>query len=361
MDVYLVGGAVRDELLGRPVSERDWVVVGATAAEMLAAGYRQVGRDFPVFLHPETGDEYALARTERKTGPGHQGFEVHADPSVTLEEDLVRRDLTINAMARSDEGQLIDPFGGQADLRAGVLRHVSEAFAEDPLRVFRVARFAAALPSFSLADETCSLMARMATDGVLAELSAERVWAELVKAIAAPAPARFVEVLRDVDALEPWLPEFETADPGIPAGSMSSEQAFATYVSALDPDAIAVLAGRLKAPKACARLAGWVARQRPLWSDWRQAEAGDLVRALEEVHAFRPDSHLVEALTVCAALGGTDLDALLRAASDIRASVQVAPLRAAGLEGAALGRALSDARRIKLQEAQQARATPDSE
>ena len=354
MDVYLVGGAVRDELLGRTVSERDWVVVGATVAEMLSAGYRQVGRDFPVFLHPDTGDEYALARTERKTGPGHQGFEVHADPSVTLEEDLVRRDLTINAMARSDSGELIDPFGGQADLKARLLRHVSDAFSEDPLRVFRVARFAAVLPDFSVADETHALMARMAGDGVLAELSAERVWAELVKAMAGAAPVRFVEGLREVGALEPWLPEFVSLNPCAPAESMNLAQAFAIYVSNLSAEAIAAMTVRLKAPKTCARLAGWVVRQRPHWADWRRADAGELVSALEALHAFRPDSNLEEALAVCEALGGVELPALARAVEQIRASVQVEPLRAAGIEGAALGQALSDARRATLLEAQKA-------
>lgn len=354
MDVYLVGGAVRDELLGRTVSERDWVVVGATVAEMLSAGYRQVGRDFPVFLHPDTGDEYALARTERKTGPGHQGFEVHADPSVTLEEDLVRRDLTINAMARSDSGALIDPFGGQADLEARLLRHVSDAFAEDPLRVFRVARFAAVLPDFSVADETHALMARMAGDGVLAELSAERVWAELVKAMAGAAPVRFIEVLRDVGALEPWLPEFVSLNPRAPAESMNLAQAFATYVSSLEAEAVAAMTTRLKAPKACARLAGWVVRHRSHWADWRRADAGELVSALEALHAFRPDSSLEEALAVCELLGGVELPALTRAVEQIRATVQVEPLRAAGMEGAALGQALSDARRATLLEAQKA-------
>ena len=352
MKTYLVGGAVRDELLGRPVSERDWVVVGATAEAMLAAGYRQVGRDFPVFLHPETGDEYALARTERKTGPGHQGFEVHADPSVTLEEDLIRRDLTINAMARSDGGELIDPFGGEKDLEARVLRHVSGAFAEDPLRVFRVARFAAALPDFVVADETSTLMARMAADGVLAELSAERVWGEMAKAISGAAPVRFIEVLREVTALEPWLEEFGSVEPRAPSPDLNPKQAFAVYVSGLDPQAIAAMAGRLKAPKAHARLAGWVARRRPLWSDWRRADAGELTRALEEVGAFRPDSQMEEALAVCTTLGGVALDALAQAVEGIRESVQVSELQEKGLEGPALGRALADARREKLAVAQ---------
>lgn len=188
MKTYLVGGAVRDGLLGRPPKERDWVVVGATADHMLARGFQPVGRDFPVFLHPRTGEQYALARTERKTGPGHAGFACHAAPCVTLEEDLRRRDLTINAMAQ-DGDRLIDPYGGGADLRAGVLKHVSPAFVEDPLRVFRVARFAAELPRFRVADATLALMASM--DEELSALAAERVWAELEKAAAAPAPARF--------------------------------------------------------------------------------------------------------------------------------------------------------------------------
>jgi tRNA nucleotidyltransferase (CCA-adding enzyme) len=352
MDVYLVGGAVRDELLGRPVSERDWVVVGATVDEMLAAGYRQVGRDFPVFLHPESSEEYALARTERKTGPGHQGFEVHADPSVTLEDDLIRRDLTINAMARSDAGELIDPFDGQADLRAGVLRHVSDAFREDPLRVFRVARFAAVLPTFAVAGETTRLMARMAADGVLAELSAERVWAELTKALRGAAPARFVGVLRSVGALEPWFAEFGASEPVAPASHLGSAQSYAAYVSALSVDEIESLSGRLKAPKIHARLARWTARYRALWSDWRKADAAALLRALGELQAFKPESTLDTAVELCTSLGGVDLEALARAVAAISASVRVEDLQARGLSGPALGQALNDARQELLAQAQ---------
>ena len=195
MKIYLVGGAVRDALLGIEVKERDWVVVGATPAQMRARGFRPVGRDFPVFLHPRTGDDYALARTERKTGPGHADFAFHAAPTVTLEEDLFRRDLTINALAKDGE-RLIDPYGGRRDLDARVLRHVSPAFAEDPLRVFRVARFAAALPEFRVADETLALMASMRA--ALPALSAERVWKELEKAAGAAAPARFFAVVHAI-------------------------------------------------------------------------------------------------------------------------------------------------------------------
>ena len=211
MKVYLVGGAVRDALLGYPSSERDWVVVGASPRELLDRGYQQVGRDFPVFLHPETRDEYALARTERKQGHGYTGFAVHCDPAVTLEQDLLRRDLTVNAMARSAEGEIIDPYGGQRDLAARVLRHVSEAFVEDPLRVLRTARFAAryAHLGFSVAPETLALMAEIVDQGELAHLPAERIWVELERALGERDPQVFVQVLRDCGALEALLPEVE--------------------------------------------------------------------------------------------------------------------------------------------------------
>ena len=352
MKVYLVGGAVRDELLGRRVSERDWVVVGATAAEMLALGYRQVGRDFPVFLHPETQEEYALARTERKTGPGHQGFEVHAEPSVTLDEDLIRRDLTINAMARSSEGELIDPFSGAADLRARKLRHVSDAFAEDPLRVFRVARFAAVLPSFQVADETQKLMASMAAAGALAELSAERVWAELVKAIAGAAPVRFVEVLRAVGALQPWLPEFEQQDPVQPAEHLRGAGAFAAFVSPLSTAEIEALTRRLKAPKSYQRLALRIVRNHAIWCDWRNADPVALMDALAEVQAFKPDNGLKEVLEVAKTLGASDTEALLDVVARVGEQVSVALLQGQGLTGPALGRALTEARCELLRSAQ---------
>src|ERR1700694_2038029 len=208
MKIYRVGGAVRDELLGRPISDRDFVVVGATPEEMLAQGYRPVGRDFPVFLHPESGDEYALARTERKSGRGYHGFTFHVAPDVTLEEDLGRRDLTINAMARDESGKLIDPYGGERDLRAGILRHVSPAFAEDPLRVLRVARFAARF-AFTIAPETEALMRAIVASGELATLPAERVWQELSRALMEAKPSRFFAVLRACGALAQLLPEVD--------------------------------------------------------------------------------------------------------------------------------------------------------
>ena len=208
MKIYRVGGAVRDELLGRAIADRDYVVVGATPEEMLAQAYRPVGRDFPVFLHPQSGEEYALARTERKSGRGYHGFTFHVAPDVTLEEDLGRRDLTINAMARDADGTLIDPYGGERDLRAGVLRHVSPAFAEDPLRVLRVARFAARF-GFAVAPETEALMRSIAAGGELATLTPERVWQEISRALMEPHPSRFLIVLRRCGALSQLLPEVD--------------------------------------------------------------------------------------------------------------------------------------------------------
>jgi len=206
---YVVGGAVRDRLLGLPVNDRDWVVVGATPQQMLDAGFRQVGADFPVFLHPRTSEEYALARTERKTAPGYRGFFVHADPSVTLEQDLSRRDLTINAMAMRTDGTLVDPFGGAEDLRARVLRHVSDAFAEDPVRILRVARFAARFADFQVAPETLALMRAMVEAGEVDALVAERVWQELARGLMEATPSRMFELLRACGALRVLLPEVD--------------------------------------------------------------------------------------------------------------------------------------------------------
>lgn len=211
METYLVGGAVRDKLLGLEVKDRDFVVVGSTPEEMEAKGFKPIGTDFPVFLHPETKEEYALARTERKSGKGYKGFTVYAAPEVTLEEDLIRRDLTINAMAESEDGTLIDPFNGAADLRNGTLRHVSEAFIEDPVRILRVARFAAryAKQGFKVAHDTNKLMREMVASGEVDELVAERVWSELEGALGEVRPSRFIHVLRACHALEKLFPEID--------------------------------------------------------------------------------------------------------------------------------------------------------
>jgi tRNA nucleotidyltransferase (CCA-adding enzyme) len=219
MKVFVVGGAVRDALMGLPVNDRDWVVVGSTPEAMTDQGFMPVGKDFPVFLHPQTREEYALARTERKTARGYKGFAVHADPSVTLEEDLARRDLTVNAMALPEvlvhptpsawAGQIVDPYGGQADLKNKVLRHVTEAFAEDPVRILRVARFAARFAGFSVADETMALMRQMVEDGEADHLVPERVWQELAKGLMSEKPSRMFEVLRECGALKVLLPELD--------------------------------------------------------------------------------------------------------------------------------------------------------
>ena len=211
MQIYLVGGAVRDQLLGLPVRERDWVVVGATPDQLEALGYRRVGRDFPVYLHPDTHEEYALARTERKTGPGYRGFEVHADPSVTLEEDLQRRDLTINAIAQTADGEVLDPAGGQAHLKARLLHHISDAFREDPVRILRVARFAARFHElgFRVAPTTLDLMRAMVAGGEVATLVPERVWQETASALAEQRPDVYIQVLRDCGALKVVFPEVD--------------------------------------------------------------------------------------------------------------------------------------------------------
>lgn len=209
MQVFLVGGAVRDTLLGLPVKDRDFVVVGSTPDEMLALGFKKVGADFPVFLHPATGEEHALARTERKSGVGYHGFTVHAAPDVTLEEDLSRRDLTINAMAMDDAGNIIDPFGGQADLAAKMLRHVGPAFAEDPVRILRVARFAARYTGFGVAPETMALMRSMVAAGEVDALVAERVWQELSRGLMEKTPSRMLDVLHESGALARLLPEVD--------------------------------------------------------------------------------------------------------------------------------------------------------
>jgi tRNA nucleotidyltransferase (CCA-adding enzyme) len=209
MQAYVVGGAVRDALLGLAVQDHDWVVVGATPDDMIAKGFRPVGKDFPVFLHPETHEEYALARTERKTAPGYHGFVFHTAPDVKLEDDLVRRDLTINAMARAEDGTIVDPYGGLQDLRDRVFRHVSPAFAEDPVRILRVARFAARLPDFTVADTTLALMRQMVDAGEVDALVPERVWQELSRGLMEQKPSRMLAVLRDCGALARILPELD--------------------------------------------------------------------------------------------------------------------------------------------------------
>ena len=275
---FRVGGSVRDELLGRPVVDRDWVVIGATPEIMIASGYKPVGRDFPVFLHRDTGEEYALARTERKHGRGYRGFEFFASPDVTLAEDLARRDLTINAMARGEKGELIDPFGGQTDLRAGILRHVSPAFVEDPLRVLRVARFAARF-GFTVAPDTARLMRTLVETGELALLSPERVWQELARGLMEPHPARLLEVLRACGALAELMPEVDALFGVVRGKRRKPPQAAEDLIRALRyaaergfalPVRYAVLVHRLGRPSG--RSIGGTARVARMQDDLRSAE-----------------------------------------------------------------------------------------
>jgi tRNA nucleotidyltransferase (CCA-adding enzyme) len=309
MKTYSVGGSVRDELLGLAVQDRDHVVVGADPAQMLERGFRAVGADFPVFLHPETHEEYALARTERKTAPGYRGFAFHADPGVTLEEDLRRRDLTINAMARGEDGLLVDPYGGERDLRAGVLRHVSAAFAEDPVRILRVARFAARF-GFAIAPETMALMGRMVESGEADALVPERVWQELSRGLMEKSPSRMIAVLRECGALARILPELERslARPGA-AGPLARRidcaaarghglpVRFALLALDLATEELAALAERINAPGDCRELARLAASER---EEVRRTDldADSTLSLLERSDAFRRPERLDRLLEV---------------------------------------------------------------
>jgi tRNA nucleotidyltransferase (CCA-adding enzyme) len=328
METYLVGGAVRDKLLGLPVAERDWVVVGATPQQLLALGYTPVGKDFPVFLHPQSREEYALARTERKTAPGYTGFVFNTDPSVTLEEDLRRRDLTINAMAETAHGELIDPWGGRDDLDNALLKHVSPAFAEDPVRILRVARFAARFAhyGFHVAHGTNQLMRAMVSDGEVDALVAERIWAELYKALDCNTPARFFSVLTGCGALEKILPEVaairqathtthEHAMPPLPVLesaaqlSHSVEQRFAALVCDLDngtdggftPDRLDTMCERLRVPTRFRELAGKALSLRSRLHALASLDATARLDLLLALDAFRRSERIADVVAVCAA------------------------------------------------------------
>ena len=309
MKTYLVGGSVRDELLGLPVQDRDHVVVGSTPDEMAKLGFRPVGADFPVFLHPQTHEEYALARTERKTAPGYRGFVFHTDPDVTLEEDLKRRDLTINAMARGEDGVLVDPYGGEGDLRAGLLRHVSDAFAEDPVRILRVARFAARF-GFAIAPETLAMMKRMVASGEADALVAERVWQELSRGLMEKSPSRVVAVLRECGALARVLPEVDRAfdRPDVPerlAARLDEAAArgyplpvrFSLLVLDLDPDSVETLSRRVNAPNDCRDLAKIATLERDEVRR-KDLDAESTLSLLERCGALRRSERLEELLEV---------------------------------------------------------------
>jgi tRNA nucleotidyltransferase (CCA-adding enzyme) len=290
---YVVGGAVRDELLGLPVQDRDFVVVGATPEAMVAAGYKPVGRDFPVFLHPQTHEEYALARTERKSGRGYRGFTVHSAPDVTLEQDLARRDLTINAMAKALDGTLIDPFNGKKDLEDGVLRHVGPACAEDPVRILRVARFAARF-GFRIAEETMALMRGMVDSGEADALVAERVWQELARGLAEPHPERMFEALERCGLRGKLLPELRQIPPGF-AGPLAVR--FAQLCWPLGEAEVQALCERLRVPNEERELALLAVRSKTFLN---ATDAPGLLDVLRRADAFRRPERFALLLQVAA-------------------------------------------------------------
>ncbi|HEX7054717.1 MAG TPA: multifunctional CCA tRNA nucleotidyl transferase/2'3'-cyclic phosphodiesterase/2'nucleotidase/phosphatase [Burkholderiales bacterium] len=295
MKAYVVGGAVRDELLGLPVQDRDYVVVGATPEEMVRAGFKPVGKDFPVFLHPHSHEEYALARTERKSGRGYKGFTVYAAPDVTLEDDLRRRDLTINAMAKDEQGRIIDPFGGREDLKKGVLRHVSDAFAEDPVRILRVARFAARL-GFSVHPDTLALMRRMVQSGEADYLVPERVWQEFSRGLMEREPERMFEVLEACGLRAKLLPELKERV-GV-SGSLPVR--FARLAWPLKESEVEALCERLRVPNEVRELALLAARNRVALRASSLATPQALLELLKRADAFRRPARFRELLEVAA-------------------------------------------------------------
>lgn len=406
MQIYKVGGAVRDRLLGREISEIDWVVVGASAEQMLELGYRPVGADFPVFLHPQSGEEYALARTERKSGRGYGGFTFYTSPDVTLEQDLIRRDLTVNAMAEDEQGQLYDPYGGQRDLANKLLRHVSPAFAEDPLRVLRVARFAAryAPLSFRVAPETLELMRQLSESGELNALTPERSWKEISRALMEPRPDVFIQVLHDCGALKVLLPEVDALfgipqpaahhpeiDTGVHVLSVLRQCAehqqplivrWACLLhdvgKGLTPAAdwprhiahesqglplIRAINQRCKAPKDCQELALQVGEYHTHCHRALELKASTLLELLQGFDAFRRPQRFAEFIAACEmdARGRLGLEqrdypqaAYLLGAMQAARAVAVQPLLARGLQGAQLGEALQAERLQALRRYRQA-------
>jgi tRNA nucleotidyltransferase (CCA-adding enzyme) len=347
---FEVGGAVRDALLGLPVRDRDWVVVGTTPERMLELGFRPVGRDFPVFLHPATNEEYALARTERKTAPGYRGFVVHASPEVTLEEDLRRRDLTINAMARGPGGTLVDPWGGERDLRDGVLRHVSEAFAEDPVRILRLARFAARFERFRVAPETLALVRAMVAAGEVDALVPERVWQEMARGLAEPRPSRMLSVLRDAGALARLAPELDACwdarlarivDAAAAAGA-PLEARFAALLHGLAPAALEAACARMRAPNDCRDLARLAAAEHATLADAATLDAARTLSLLERCDAIRKPARFEALLRACEAIRAGDAvddDRARAAAPRLQAALRAARGVDAGAVAAEVARA----------------------
>ncbi|CAA9891427.1 fused tRNA nucleotidyl transferase; 2'3'-cyclic phosphodiesterase and 2'nucleotidase and phosphatase [Candidatus Methylobacter favarea] len=397
MEIYLVGGAVRDKLLNYPVQEKDWVVIGETPESMVKQGFRPVGKDFPVFLHPHSREEYALARTERKSSPGYKGFIVHTSPDVSLEQDLIRRDLTINAIAMTPQGQIIDPFGGKNDLEKRIFRHVSPAFSEDPVRILRVARFAAryAHLDFKLAEETRALMRQMASSGEIDHLVPERVWAELLKALSEKSPTAFFHTLKDCYALDKIFPEInrlfgvpqpEKHHPEIDTGvhtmlcleqaallSSSPEVRFATLVHDLgkgltpkdqwphhyghEKSGLKVLenlCARLRVPNSFKSLARHVMQYHTHCHKAFELRASTLTDLLTALGAFKPANRLAEFLLACEAdaKGRTGFEnrlypqaERLREATKAAASIDITPVLQSELKGDQIAEAI---RRLRI-------------
>jgi tRNA nucleotidyltransferase (CCA-adding enzyme) len=398
MKLWMVGGAVRDALLGLPVNDRDWVAVGATPQQMVDAGYTPVGKDFPVFLHPQTKEEVALARTERKSAPGYRGFTIHAEPGVTLEEDLQRRDLTINAIAQAEDGSLVDPYGGQRDLQAKLLRHVSPAFAEDPVRILRVARFAARFADFDVAPETQALMQQMVAHGEVDALVPERVWQELARGLMEPKPSRMFELLRSCGALERLLPEVDRLwgvpqpaahHPEVDTGvhlmlvldmAAQLQAPLTVRFACLGHDLgkgttraedlprhiahearsvklVQAVSERLRVPTDCRELAETVAREHGNVHRSETLDAAAVMRLLERCDAWRRPQRFAEMLLACEcdARGRTGfedrpypqrarLQRALDAALAIDSAAVSAEALAQGRQGAAIGDAIRHAR-----------------
>jgi tRNA nucleotidyltransferase (CCA-adding enzyme) len=405
MRLYVVGGAVRDALLGLPASDRDWVAVGATPDQMLALGYTPVGKDFPVFIQPGTGEEVALARTERKSGRGYQGFTVYAAPEVTLEEDLRRRDLTINAIAQAADGTLVDPYGGQADIQARVLRHVSEAFVEDPVRLLRLARLAARFPDFTVAPETMALLREMVANGEVDALVPERVWQELSRGLMTQRPSRMFEVLRACGALARLLPEVDRLwgvpqppehHPEVDTGvhlllvldqcarvdaplpvrwaclchdlgkGTTAPQAWPRHIGHEGRSAklARTLAERLRVPTDCRELAEVVAREHTHIHASATLSAGAVVRLFDRCDAIRRPDRFAQALQACLcdARGRTGLEdrvyeplarlpRLLEAARQVDTATAAAQAMARGKRGAEIGQAVMALRAAAVEKA----------
>ncbi len=357
MQIYLVGGAVRDQLLNYPVFDKDWVVVGATAEEMINKGFQPVGQDFPVFIHPNTGEEYALARTERKSGKGYTGFQYFASKEVTLEEDLIRRDLTINAMAQDNQGNIIDPYHGQEDLNNKVLRHVSPAFSEDPLRVLRVARFAARYQhlGFSLASETLQLMQQIAASDELEHLTPERVWKELERALTESSPAVFFEILIQSQAIDKVLPELASLITDSCLNEFaatcnkikSSESRFACFLTLCNSKNVEQICSRLKTPNAFRDLALHCTSQFENLQNFDHLQADCKLRTIQSLDLIRRPQR-IEPIVECikALKPDAQLDSLLPILDSIN-QIDPKQLIKEGFKGAELGKEI-ERRRIQI-------------